>query len=168
MYIGPSIIRSLLIFCSIAASSPLPATLLVGHIEVVLVVCKVALLYRSSCSSSSRAAPASSSSALGRTFGASFLLFTFGEGENSFHFEVKPGRGTRARARDSAMQGSWREEQSRASAAVLAASNAMSKNTLLRQYVAEPTAAASCSSLAVVVDRRRLLSSMLAATTTTV
>ena len=43
----------------------------------------------------------------------------------------------------------------------LAASNAMSKNTLLRQYVAEPTAAASCSSLAVVVDRRRLLSSML-------
>ena len=29
----------------------------------------------------------------------------------------------------------------------LAASNAMSKNTLLRQYVAEPTAAASCSSL---------------------
>ena len=123
------------------------------------------VLYRSS----SRAAPASSSSALGRTFGgASFLLFTFGEGENSFHFEVKPGRGTRARARDSAMQGSWREEQSRASAAVLAASNAMSKNTLLRQYVAEPTAAASCSSLAVVVDRRRLLSSMLAATTTTV
>ena len=117
------------------------------------------VLYRSS---SSRAAPASSSSALGRTFGgASFLLFTFGEGENSFHFEVKPGRGTRARARDSAMQGSWREEQSRASAAVLAASNAMSKNTLLRQYVAEPTAAASCSSLAVVVDRRRLLSSML-------
>ena len=117
------------------------------------------VLYRSS----SRAAPASSSSALGRTFGgASFLLFTFGEGENSFHFEVKPGRGTRARARDSAMQGSWREEQSRASAAVLAASNAMSKNTLLlRQYVAEPTAAASCSSLAVVVDRRRLLSSML-------
>ena len=117
------------------------------------------MLYRSS----SRAAPASSSSALGRTFGgASFLLFTFGEGENSFHFEVKPGRGTRARARDSAMQGSWREEQSRASAAaVLAASNAMSKNTLLRQYVAEPTAAASCSSLAVVVDRRRLLSSML-------
>ena len=102
------------------------------------------VLYRSS----SRAAPASSSSALGRTFGgASFLLFTFGEGENSFHFEVKPGRGTRARARDSAMQGSWREEQSRASAAVLAASNAMSKNTLLRQYVAEPTAAASCSSL---------------------
>ena len=54
------------------------------------------VLYRSS----SRAAPASSSSALGRTFGgASFLLFTFGEGENSFHFEVKPGRGTRARAR---------------------------------------------------------------------
>ena len=102
------------------------------------------VLYRTS----SRAAPASSSSALGRTFGgASFLLFTFGEGENSFHFEVKPGRGTRARARDSAMQGSWREEQSRASAAVLAASNAMSKNTLLRQYVAEPTAAASCSSL---------------------
>ena len=93
------------------------------------------VLYRSS----SRAAPASSSSALGRTFGgASFLLFTFGEAENSFHFEVKPGRGTRARARDSAMQGSWREEQSRASAAVLAASNAMSKNTLLRQYVAEP------------------------------
>ena len=43
MYIGPSIIRSLLIFCSIAASSPLPATHLVGHIEVVLVVCKVAL-----------------------------------------------------------------------------------------------------------------------------
>ena len=58
------------------------------------------VLYRTS----SRAAPASSSSALGRTFGgASFLLFTFGEGENSFHFEVKPGRGTRARARDSTL-----------------------------------------------------------------